>query len=190
MLVDEHRRPGVARREAVAQEKQSKFSATGPTEPLRLPPREHKGTVRVTFDQLPISMSYDSPTFYMMSENNIGFGNYTAETYDPRNFNGKGGAASFEALQDRENRYIRVWIEHQSNARIVVRVRQALANNLYDISHTDIPSGSPYGKGDWEDQWFYIYPDGTYLEHDKVYTGLATMSRPFGFDRTRTARRQ
>jgi hypothetical protein len=142
------------------------------------------GAINVTFDQLPISMSYDAPTLYIKSENNISFGNYYGETYDSRHFDGKGGAASFEALQDREHRYIRAWIEHESDARIVVRIREALANNIYDIAHTDIPSGSPYGKGDWEDQWFYVYPDGTYLEHDKIYTGLAPMSRPFGFDRT------
>ena len=162
---------------------QQKFEAVGPAEPEKRPSRE-EGTVKVTFDLLPTTMSYDLPTqFYMVTENNIKYSNYGAETYDPRNFNGKGGQASFEQGMDRENRFVRVWIEHQSDARILVRVRAALNNNLYDIAHTDIPSKSPYGKGDWVDEWIYIYPDGTNLRHMKIYTGLAPMSRPFGFDR-------
>ena len=119
----------------------------------------------------------------MVAENGIKVSYFAAETYDPRNFGGTGGAASFEPGMDRQGRYVRAWIEHQSDARIVVRIRYALANNLYDIAHPDIPSGSPYGKGDWADEWFYIYPDGTYIRHMRIYTGLAPMSLPFGFDR-------
>jgi hypothetical protein len=33
------------------------------------------------------------------------------------------------------------------------------------------------------DEWFYIYPDGVHVRHVKIYTGLASRSRPFGFDR-------
>ena len=163
---------------------QSKFSAIGPTEPVKRPPRE-EGTVRVTFDLLPTTMQYNLPThFFMITENNIKFSNFAAETYDPPHWTATGAAASFEPLQDWENRYVRVWIEQQSNARIVVRARYALNNNKEEIAHLDIPSGSPYGNGDWADEWFYIYPDGTNLRHMKIYTGLAPMARPFGFDRT------
>jgi hypothetical protein len=84
---------------------------------------------------------------------------------------------------DRQGRYVRAWIEHQSDARKVVRIRYALANNLSDIAFPDIPSGSPYGKGDWVDEWFTIYPDGVHTRHMRIYTGLASVSRPFGFDR-------
>jgi hypothetical protein len=44
------------------------------------------------------------------------------------------------------------------------------------IAHSDIPSGSPYGKGDWTDEWYYIYPDGTHTRHVRIYTGLAGQS--------------
>jgi hypothetical protein len=114
----------------------------------------------------------------MVTENNIKYSNFWAETYEPRV-----GGGSFETLMDRRNRYARMWIEHQSDARIVVRVRGALCNTEEEIAHADIPSGSPYGKGDWVDEWFYIYPDGTHVRHVKIYTGLAPSSRPFGFDR-------
>jgi hypothetical protein len=138
------------------------------------------GAVRITFDLLPTSISYDLPwTFWMISENGFKFANLPCETYDPRI-----GDDSFEPGMDKESRYVRVWIEHQSDARIVVRVRYALANDLYDIAHTDIPSGSPYGKGDWVDEWHYYYPDGIKAQHVKIYTRLAPVASPFGFDRT------
>jgi hypothetical protein len=160
-----------------------KFEAVGPTQPEKRPGRE-VGTIKVTFDLLPTTMSFDMPwTYCMVTENNIKFANFAAETYDPRDFDGTGGAASFEPGMDREGRYVRAWIEHQSDARIVVHIRYALANNLYDIAHPDIPSGSPYGKGDWADEWHYIYPDGSNTRHMRVYTGLAQVSKPFGFDR-------
>jgi len=169
---------------AMNQVQAQKFEAVGPTYPVRQQPRE-KGAVKVTFDLLPTTMSFDLPwTYCMVTENNIKFANFAAETYDPRKFYATGGAASFEPGMDREGRYVRAWIEHKSDARIVVRIRYALANNLYDIAFPDIPTGSPYGKGDWTDEWHYIYPDGSNIRHMKIYTGLAQLSRPFGFDRT------
>jgi hypothetical protein len=162
----------------------AKFEATGPTQPVKLDRSQFRGAVKVTFDLLPTSMSFDLPWNYcMVTQNGIKFSTLAAETYDPRDFDGTGGAASFEPGMDRQGRYVRAWIEHQSDARIVVRIRYALANNLYDIAFPDIPSGSPYGKGDWVDEWFYIYPDGVHTRHMKIYSGLAPVSRPFGFDR-------
>jgi len=163
-----------------------KFAAVGPTEPPeKLERSQMRGAVKVTFDLLPTSMTFNLPWNYcMVSENGIKISNFAAETYDPRDFDGTGGAASFEPGMDREGRYVRAWIEHQSDARIVVRVSYALNNNLYDIAHPDIYSGSPYGKGDWADEWFYIYPDATHIRHMRVYTGTAPVSRPFGWDRT------
>ena len=125
-----------------------KFEAIGPDYPVKQKPEE-VGAVKVSFDLLPTTMSFDLPwTYCMVTENNIKFANLAAETYDPRDFNGTGGLASFEPGMDDEGRYVRAWIEHQSDARIVVRVRYALNNNLYDIAHPDIPSGSPYGEGE------------------------------------------
>lgn len=157
---------------------QSEFSATGPIEPVKLPPQK-KGAVKVTFDLVPTRMEFDLPSFpCMVTENNIKYSNFWAETYEPRI-----GGGSFEPLFDRQNRYAKMWIERQSDARIVVRVRGALCNTEEQIAHADIPSGSPYGQGDWVDEWFTIYPDGVHVRHVKIYTGLAPVSRPFGFDR-------
>lgn len=98
---------------------------------------------------------------------------------------GTGADASFEPAMDKEGRFARVWIEHQSAARIVVRVRYALNNSAYEIAHDDIATDSPYndGRGDWGEEWYYIYPDGTYLRHMRIHTGLAAMSQPSGWFR-------
>jgi hypothetical protein len=162
----------------------SKFEATGPTQPVKFDNSQFKGAVKVTFDLIPTIMSFDLPwTYAMVNRQGVRFSTLAAETYDPRDFDGSGGLASFEPGMDREGRYVRAWLEHQSDARKVIRIRYALANNLYDIAHPDIPSGSPYGKGDWVDEWFTIYPDGVFTRHMRIYTGLAHVSRPFGFDR-------
>ncbi|MHC4456721.1 MAG: hypothetical protein ACYS0I_06440, partial [Planctomycetota bacterium] len=111
--------------EAVAS---GKFEAKGPTQPVKLERSQLKGAVQVSFDLLPTSMTFDLPWNYcMVAENGIKVSYFAAETYDPRDFDGTGGAASFEPGMDREGRYVRAWIEHQSDARIVVRIRYALA---------------------------------------------------------------
>ena len=155
-----------------------RFEAIGPTEPVKMKPGL-KGVVKVYFDMLPTSIRFNLPAFpCMVTENNIQYSNFFAETYEPRI-----GGGSFETLQDRSNSYARMWIQSQNDARIIVRVRGALCDRKGNIAHTDIPSGSPYGKGDWVDEWYYIYPDGVHVRHVKIYTGLASHSRPFGFDR-------
>jgi hypothetical protein len=106
----------------------------------------------------------------MVTENNIHFSNGWTETYDPK------ASSSCEILWDRDARYARMWIESQNEARIVVRFRAAIADPDGYIGHSDIPSGSPYGKGDWTDEWYYIYPDGMHTRHVRIYTGLAGQS--------------
>lgn len=167
-----------------AQDRQ--FEAIGPLREQRLPKKELLGAVQVTFDLLPTSMSFDLPWHYCaVSENGIKVAHFAAETYDPRNWDGQGADASFEAGMDKEARFARVWIEHQSDARIVVRVRYALTNSKYEIAHDDLISDSPFndGKGDWGEERFTIYPDGTYVRHMTIHSGLAGVSQPFGFYR-------
>jgi hypothetical protein len=115
----------------------------------------------------------------MASENGIKFSNFCARTFDLQ----VPGDSLFDVAKDLEGQFVRVWIEHTSAARIVVRVRYALCNSKYEIAHSDIPSGSPYGNGDWGDEWYYIYPDGVVARHVKLYTGLASRSMPFGYER-------
>jgi hypothetical protein len=164
------------------QTKANRFAATGPTEPVKMSWRET--AVEVTFEHAATSLRFTLPSFpSMVTENGIVYSNFWAETYDPRDWKAEGGLASFEPLMDRKCRYARMWIERQSDARIVVRVRGALCNREESIARPDFPSGSPYGPGEWVDEWFYIYPDGTHIRHVKVYTAFAPISKPFGFDR-------
>jgi hypothetical protein len=157
-----------------------KFYAVGPDRPvveyLDRPgwpvPRElKKVAVEVHFDLVPTKMRFSLPCYpSMVTENNIHFSNGWTETYDPN------ASSSCEILWDRDARYARMWIESQNPARIVVRFRAAIADPDGYIGHSDIPSGSPYGKGDWTDEWYYIYPDGMHTRHVRIYTGLAGQS--------------
>ncbi|WP_309666658.1 hypothetical protein [Tabrizicola sp.] len=160
------------------------FRATGPTEPTRLSPDAFLGAGTVTFADRPWSLSFDLPWQYCaVTENGIKVCDFAAETYDPRTWDKSGAGASFEPGMDKEGRYVRAWVDHASPARIVVGLQYALNNEAYDIAHADIPSGSPHGDGDWGEERWYIYPDGTYTRHITIHTGLAARSLPFGFER-------
>ncbi len=155
-----------------------RFEAIGPYTPVKM---EAGSVVEVRFDMLPTKIDFILPAFpTLISENGIGYCNNYAETYDHET---GGHFKSFELIQDKENRYARMWIDTQCEARIVVRTMGALCDKQYRIAHTKIPSGSPYGEGDWSDEWYYIYPDGISVRKVKIYTGLAPYSRPFSFDR-------
>ena len=159
---------------------QSDFRAIGPAKPVvpdflqpssPVPHELRKVAVEVHFDLVPTIMLFSLPCYpCMVTENNIHYSNGWTETYDPKASN------SCEVLWDREAKYARMWIESQNPARIIVRVRAALCDTQGAIAHSDIPSGSPYGKGDWTDEWYYIYPDGTHTRHVRIYTGLAAQS--------------
>ena len=159
---------------------QAKFHAVGVDTPRveyfedvdTVVPRElRRVAVEVNFDLVPTKMLFSMPCYpCMVTENGIHFSNGWTETYDPK------ASSSCEVLWDDEATYARMWIESQNPARIVVRWRAALADPRGYIAHSDIPSGSPYGKGDWTDEWYYIYPDGTHTRHVRIYTGLSEQS--------------
>ena len=156
------------------------FHAVGPSEPVveylaepssPVPGELERVAIEVHFDLVPTMMRFSMPCFpSMVTENGIHFSNGWTETYDPK------ASSSCEILWDRKAQYSRMWIESQNPARIVVRWRAAIADPQGKIAHTEIPSGSPYGKGDWTDEWYYIYPDGTHTRFVRIYTGLAAQS--------------
>lgn len=164
-------------------EAQTQFSAKGLSAPVEMKPQQ-EGVVEVHFDMLPTSMRFNAPAYpCLVTENDILYSNGFAETYDPR-LDPDALETSFEPAFDDFNQYARMWIESQHDARIIVRVRGALVSDEgKHIAHTDVSSGSPYGAGDWVDEWYYIYPDGVHTRHVKIYTGLASRSIPFGSDR-------
>ena len=156
------------------------FSAVGVTEPevkyleepsSQVPRQLRRVAVEVQFDLNPTMMRFSMPCYpCQVTENNIHYSNGWTETYDPK------ASSSCEILWDNEARYARMWVESQNPARIVVRFRAAIADPDGRIAHIDVPSGSPYGAGDWTDEWYYIYPDGTHTRHVRIYTGLASQS--------------
>ncbi|MDP6543291.1 MAG: hypothetical protein QGH60_04820 [Phycisphaerae bacterium] len=144
-----------------------KFSATGVDAPRK--PAKGRTAVVVTFDSKPYTMVFKLPWVagYVTPEGVICAQGYS-ETFDKKRCNG-----CAEICQDTQSRYARMWIEHQSAGRIVVRTRGALCDRDGKIAHRDIDSKSPYGKGDWADEWFRIYPDGTCTRTVTIYTGMA-----------------
>ena len=62
----------------------AEFAATGPVKETKLEPAQFLGAVKVTFDLLPTTMSFDLPWhFCTVSENGLKFAHFAAETYDP-----------------------------------------------------------------------------------------------------------
>jgi len=161
-------------------ESSKKFHAVGTTQPIveylqkpcsQVPRQLRRVAVEVQFNLVPTMMRFSMPCYpCMVTENGIHYSNGWTETYDPK------ASSSCEVLWDNEARYARMWIESQNPARIIVHCRAALADPNGYIAHSDIPSGSPYGPGDWTDEWYYIYPDGMHTRHVRIYTGLAEQS--------------
>ena len=141
-------------------------------EPTFTVPREvSRIACEVHFNRVPTKMRFSMPCYpCMVTENNIHYSSGWTETYDPE------ASSSCEILWDREARTARMWVESQNPARIIVRFRAAIADPEGYIAHSDTPSGSPYGEGDWTDEWYYIYPDGMHTRHVRIYTGLAGQS--------------
>jgi hypothetical protein len=71
----------------------TKFEAEGPTQPVKFDRSQFRGAVKVTFDLIPTTMSFDLPwTYAMVNQQGVKFSTLAAETYDPRDFDGTGEA--------------------------------------------------------------------------------------------------
>jgi hypothetical protein len=92
----------------------------------------------------------------------------------------------FETTMDGGNRWTRIWIESGNDARIVVRYRSAPVNPSGQLAHTGYGQVAPYGPGDHVDEWFTIYPDGSYTREVKVWSPVAGDAVPYTDDRIET----
>lgn len=188
---------------------QAPFAATGRTSPYQAPPPEpvsfpaEEAAVDVTFDRLPTKMRFVMCSFpSIMTESDMHYNSGYLETYDPERVPDDPELfpeVSWEACADHNVQYNRMWIESQNEARILVKVIAAMKLQAdYDlIAHTDYYSGSPWGDhctlppgvtvgyGDWSEETYYIYPDGTHTRYAKCYTPFAEEPglAPFGYDR-------
>ena len=140
-----------------------KFQAEGLTEPVDQGDKEF--SVKITFPRDDFHMLFDPPKVagYFTPEG-IGFSNEWAETASIEKEHPGWGEVLFD-------RNAVMWIERQSPARKVVRFRGVIKTPEGEVLHTYVDSGSPYGKGDWSDEWYYIYPDGASARVVKIYTG-------------------
>ena len=109
--------------------------------------------VVVRFGELPIRFVFWRGTSFIpnwVTENGIWYNNEFCETWG--DVKGCG-----EPMSDKQTRYSHVRVIESSAARCVVHWRYALADVFYDIARTDPATG----WGDWADEVYTIYPDGT-----------------------------
>jgi hypothetical protein len=149
-----------------AEQKSNEFQAIGLREPVRT--NNWADAVRVLFPGLPYSMVFKPPCVAAYA---LPGGIMSANGYCETSM-GEGGGP-YELVQDQEIRHVKMWIENATPARAVVKFRGALVNHNYVIAHTDTPSGSPWGQGDWAEETFYIYPDGICTREVEIWTGVA-----------------
>lgn len=158
------------------------FDAVGNTDQNHRAAPFKQGEVVVTFDLLPTKMSFDLPGYIkMVSENGIPYINGATESYIPDE--GYQEGASYESWNDRDNEFSRMWIESRNAARIVVRHRCALMKKKDGksvIIHSDKKKVAPYGPGNWVDEWYIFYPDGTHIRRIKIWNVVARNSGPHG----------
>lgn len=154
------------------------FRAVGNDDPNKKAAPNKQGEVIVTFDTMPTKVSFDLPGHIkMITENGIPYMNGATETYIP--FEGFHEGASYESWNDHQNKYSRMWIESQNNARIVVRHRCALVKGD-KIAHQDKRKVAPYGPGNWTDEWYVFHPDGTHTRRIKIWNAVAGKSGMHG----------
>jgi len=147
------------------------FKATGNSDENHRAAPHKEGEVVVTFDALPTRVSFDLPGHIKMyTENGIPYINGATETYIKAE--GIQEGASYESWNDEKNKYSRMWIESQNDARIVVRHRCALIKGD-KICHQEKRKVAPYGPGNWADEWYVFHPDGTYIRRVKIWSAVA-----------------
>jgi len=179
------------------------FAATAPYTDLGQIPANTWGYAEITFDLLSDAKLFiDGMGHHMVQANDIPLDFGYLETYDPER-QGADETISWETIGDSaEKIYNRVWVPSQNAARIKVMFIGALIflenNDTYGrrIAHSTKWSGTPwgshapvppeatgYGYGDWAEEVYYVYPDGTHVRYAKCYTGWAANAVAFGGER-------
>ena len=109
--------------------------------------------VVVRFGELPFKFIFWRGTSYIpnwVTENGIWYNNEFNETWS-------GVKGCGEPMSDKQCRYSNVRVLESSEARCVVHWRYALGDVFYQIAREDKATG----WGDWSDETYTIYPDGT-----------------------------
>lgn len=71
-----------------------------------------------------------------------------------------------EHMSDKQVRYSHVRIIENSDARVVIHWRYAISDVLYNIYGAETITD----RGEWADEYYYIYPDGISTRYQVLYT--------------------
>ncbi|MEM0939765.1 MAG: DUF5018 domain-containing protein [Bacteroidota bacterium] len=169
-------------------------------------PANDWGGTEITFDKVPEArLVIDGMGHALWQPSNVRLNWGYLETYDPDRSNGD-VLISWEAIGDEaEKFYNRVWVESENNARIKVMYIAGLIylenDDTYSrrIAHSSYWSGSPWGPqyldshpdpeatgwgyGDWAEEIYYIYPDGSHTRYAKAYSAFAHLAKAFDSSR-------
>lgn len=127
--------------------------------------------VVVCFGELPFRLVFWRGTSYCpcwVAENGIWYSNEWWETSEMHDHFGflvwnpdctESTIGGCEPLFDKQTRYSQVRIIENHEARIVIHWRYALCDMLYRLPYVDPETG----WGDWADEYYIIYPDGSCL---------------------------
>ena len=105
----------------------------------------------VRFDKSPVQLVFWRGTSYVpcwVTENGIWYTNEWLETW------GNDVAGCAEPLMDRQCRYSNVRLIENTDARVVIHWRYALADAFYNFAAV-----TDDGRGEWCDEFYIIYPD-------------------------------
>jgi hypothetical protein len=119
--------------------------------------------VVVRFDETPNRLIFWRGTSYIpawVTENGIW---YTNEFYETQN---QAMATSAEPMADKQARFSHPRILENSDARVVVLWRYAPVSIHYDLVHVDPLTG----WGDWVEETYTVYPDGTCVRKIRVWS--------------------
>jgi hypothetical protein len=129
--------------------------------------------VVVLFDDIPGRFVSWRGTGYVpcwVTENDIWYTNEFNESWPP-------GEKAYvcEPMSDKQTRYSHVRIIENTEARVVIHWRYALANTDYEIAYPDPLTD----WGDWADEYDYIYPDGVALRKQRVWSSRIDQPHEF-----------
>lgn len=134
---------------------------------------EGEGDVVVKFDDFPFNYVFWRGWNYglcMVTENGLLMSDQSVER---SNENG-----CTEHMSDKQNRYARIRIVENHDARVVLCWRYNPCDIFYGETNRDPASG----WGDWAEEYFHIYPDGVMMREQRFYTtGEVERRRVGGF---------
>jgi hypothetical protein len=123
--------------------------------------------VVVRFDQSPIRLVFWQGTNYIpawVTENGKW---YTDEFLETGGAEDCPGGEDCEPMSDKQNRYSHVRVLQSNDARAVVHWRYALT----EAEHYGLANVDPYtGWSDWADEYYVIYPDGSAVRKQVLWT--------------------